>query len=394
MPGGEPFPATTDVRSTAIHKLALLICLFVSGCMAVPDRATDIFRVRADCGGVQACFTRIQAAVDAAQATDPARPVRIAIGPGDFNEKVTIRRHHLTLSGEGAGRTRLYNSLAAEHARGHHRANWGTPGSATLTIDAEGVTVEDIGVENSFDFPANDALPDGHVRKIAQSQAVALLLDIHSDRVLLNRVALVGHHDTLFANGRRAVVRDSFISGTIDFIFGNGQLLIERSELQSRRRADRVIDAKVASFILAPSTRLPDPVGLVILGSRLTREAGVPDGTVALARPWHPTTQFPDGRYADPDARGQALFINCFMDAHIHEEHWASMAGTARDGTRSAVFRPQDARFWEAGSYGPGARRIDIGMKWEPPLDIEAIRRLFAKGWEQLASAVELPASR
>ena len=394
MPGGGRFPATKVARSASIYRLALMCCLLLSGCVAVPDSTPRLYRVQTDCGTIRTCFTSIQAAVDAAQYSDPGKPVRIQIGPGEFNDKVTIRRPNLTLSGKGQDRTRLVNSLAAEHARSHHRANWGTPGSATLTIDAEDVTIEDIGVENSFDFLANDALPDGHARKIVNSQAVALLLDVNSDRVLLNRVALVGYHDTVFANGRRAVVRDSFISGTIDFVFGNGQLLIERSELQTRRRAGREIGGKFASFVLAPSTRLSDPVGIVIHRSRLTREAGVPDGTAALARPWHPTTQFPDGRYADPQASGQALFIDCFMDAHIHHEHWASMAGTARDGTRSAIYMPQDARFWEAGSYGPGARRIDIGMKWEPQLDIEAIRSKFGNGWEQFGGATQLPGSK
>ena len=358
------------------------VSALAGGCATVRAPAPLSYSVRHDCGEVANCFTTVQGALDAAEKDTSARPVRIDVGAGDFNEKVTIRRGNLTLAGKGRARTRLHHDLAAEHAGRFHRANWGTPGSATLTIDADRVTVSDIKVENDFDYLANDALPTGDSRKIGNSQAAALLLDIHSDRVLLDKVALVGFQDTLFANGGRAYVRDSFISGNVDFIFGNGQLLIEDSELMTRRRASGDSDDGFQSFILAPSTQLSQPIGIVVYNSRLTRERGVPDGSVALARPWHPTTRFADGRYADPEAVGMALFIDCNMDAHINEKHWASMPGTARDGTKTAIFRPQDSRFWESGSSGSGARRVDIGMTWKPPLRMDAIRRQFFADWK------------
>ena len=69
------------------------------------------------------------------------------------------------------------------------------------------------------------------------------------------------------------------------------------------------------SIVAAPSTPLAQAIGIVVYRSRLTREPGVPDGTVALGRPWHPTRNFPDGRYADPGAVGQASYIDCYMDA-------------------------------------------------------------------------------
>ena len=103
--------------------------------------------------------------------------------------------------------------------------------------------------------------------------------------------------------------------------------------------------------------------------------------SVALARPWHPTTNFPDGRYADPNAVGMAVFFDCFMDAHIHPDHWATMAGTARDGTKTLIFRPQDSRFYAAGSTGPGAKSHDIGVRWTPPITVEAMRSQIAGTW-------------
>ncbi len=356
-----------------------LLALLTSGATAVgpgPDR----YRVRTDCGAMRDCFTRIQAALDAADRDAAQRWITVDIGPGTFREKLVLRRNRVRLVGRGAARTRLWFDAVAEHAGRYDRAHWGTAGSATLTIDADEVAVTGVKIENAYDYLANDALPSGDPRKIANSQGVAVMLDTRSDRVAFDRVAILGYQDTLFTRGRRAVVRDSLIAGNIDFIFGSGMLLIERSEIRSRRRAAPTAPGDFASFITAPSTQLSQPIGIVVHRSRLTREPGVADASVALGRPWHPTTSFPDGRYADPQAVGQAAFVDCQMDAHIYPDHWTGMAGTARDGTKTRIFLPAESRFTETGSRGPGARRnsvAGIGTVY----DIEAVRRTIFAGW-------------
>lgn len=359
--------------------IAAVLSLVLLGCASAGN--TPVYHVARDCAGVAGCYTSIQSALDAAAGGD--QWIVIKVGAGDFYEKVTIRRAKTVLRGDGVGRTRLYFDAVAETAGRFHRMNWGTPGSATLTIDADQVTIEGLTVENTFDFLANDALPAGDPRKIANSQGLAVLLDIHSDRVLVRDAALLGYQDTLFANGARAYIRRSLVAGNVDFIFGNGQVLIEDSEIRTRRRSAALLANEIQSFVVAPSTQLSKRMGIVVHRSRLTREEGVPDNSVALGRPWHPTTVFPDGRYADPNAIGQASFIDCFMDAHIRNDHWTSMNGTARDGTKTAVFRPQDSRFSESGSYGPGARHANIGIAWTGPITEQQVYDLFFDGWPE-----------
>ncbi len=365
--------------------LALLGLLSVAGCQSNLPAADARYSVSAGCNAAPRCHAQLQAALDAAERDQSGRWILIDVAPGQYREKVTVRRGRVHIRGAGLERTRLHFDAVAETSGHYHRRHWGTPGSATLTIDADEVVVEDIAVENTFDYLANDALPDGDPKKLGNSQAVALLLDIHSDRVSLERSALIGYQDTLFANGARALIRDSLISGNVDFIFGNGQVLIEDSIVQSRRRAVTGEAGVLQSFIVAPSTPKSQSMGIVIHRSRLTREPGVPDGSVALGRPWHPTTTFSDGRYADPDAIGQASFIDCTMDSHVSREGWTSMNGTARDGTKTAVFRPQDSRFSESGSRGPGARgRVDIGIQWRSTLTLAQMRHEFFEGWPQV----------
>lgn len=56
-----------------------------------------------------------------------------------------------------------------------------------------------------------------------------------------------------------------------------------------------------------------------------------------LGRPWHPTTTFEDGRYADPNAIGQTVFLNTSMDDHIYG--WDKMSGKDKQGEKSGSIR-------------------------------------------------------
>lgn len=362
-----------------LAALALLVCATTASARS-DDPAT--YQVRTVCEQLGRCFTTIQAAIDAAARDRSAGWALIDVGPGDFREKVVLNRNKVRLVGAGPTRTRLHFDAVAEYAAHYDRDGWGTPGSATLAIAADDITIRNLTVENTFDYLANDALPPGNPRKIGNSQGLAVLLDTDSDRVSFDRVHLLGYQDTLFTHGKRALFRNGEISGNIDFIFGSGMLLIEDSTIRSRRRAAPTLPGEFSSFITAPSTPASQPIGIVVYRSRLTRERGVADGSVALGRPWHPTTTFPDGRYADPQAIGQAMFIDCFMDAHIHPDHWTSMAGTAPDGSKSRLFHAADSRFFEHGSSGPGSRQHPIDIKWASPPSIVDVRHILFAGWD------------
>jgi len=340
------------------------------------------YDVRPVCGAqVAPCYTKLQAALDAAARDSSGRWITIRLAAGDYAEKPVMTRARVVLQGAGRAKTRVHFGAVAQTAKDYHRNGWGTPGSATLTIDADEVIVRDMTIENTFDYLARDRLQVGDPARIANPQAAALLVDIHADRVLMQRVAMLGYQDTVFTNGGRALVRDSLIAGNIDFIFGNGQMLIEGSEIRSRPRAQPPEPDGFQSFVAAPSTPLSQATGIVFYASRLTREKGVPDGAVALGRPWHPTTRFADGRYADPAAVGMALYIHCFMDRHIHPARWTTMNGTSRDGTMATVFRPEDSRFGEIGSTGPGAGSKGVSISWRETRSYARIKAEFLKGW-------------
>ena len=373
------------LRFTKNFLLTFLFAVTIGSCATLDTPEQANYYVKANCSAVKNCFTSVQSAIDASQSAPKNEWVKIKIGPGNYYEKVTISRNKTEIAGAGAHRVRLHFNEVAQTAGRYHRNNWGTAGSATLTINADLIKISGLKIENTYDYLANDALAPNDPKRIGNSQALAVLLDINSDRVSFDNVILLGYQDTIFANGKRAHINNSKIAGNVDFIFGNGQVLIENSEIQTRNRSAKLEIGEFHSFIAAPSTPISQNIGLVFYRNRLTREIGVPDNSVALARPWHPTTTFPDGRYADPNAIGQAVFIDCFMGKHINEKHWTSMNGTARDGTKTAIFKPEDSRFFEIGSRGPGAIKVYIGIKWRERVKIESVRTSIFENWPQLA---------
>ena len=297
-------------------------------------------------------FGSIAAAIAAAPAAGGV-PFRITVDAGVWDEKLVVDRPDVHLIGAGRGRCRI----GSDRAAGHRRADgepWGTWGCASVIVRAPGFRARALTFENRFDYLAHLAQPVLETVGANGAQAVALMFDQGSDRALIEDCDIDGHQDTLFAEAGRSWLRGCRVRGSVDFIFGAGDCVLDACEIVSRHRPGK----ERQGYLTAASTRAAQPHGLLLRDCTLSREPGVPDASVALGRPWRPTRTFADGRYGDPDVRGSALFVDCRMDAHIDANGWDAMSYTARDGRRVA-FEPRDARFGEAGSRGPGALRSE-----------------------------------
>lgn len=303
---------------------------------AAPAQARFQAAVRTSAPGARE-FPTLTAALAAAAETS-ARPFRVLLGEGVFEEKPTIASPDIHLFGQGRGRTVLSFGAASGHPRPDGSGNWGTSGSATLTVTAPGFRAERMSINNSFDY-----LEDLRTQASGGAQAVALNLSRESDRAVLSDVELMGYQDTLLTHAGRTVFRGCRIGGAVDFIFGGGVALFDRCEILTRATPGRA----EGGYIAAPSTPNAQRYGLVFDRCRLTREPGVRDHSIFLGRPWRAG--------GNPDLRGAATFLRCWMDAHVAPAGWTSMGFRAPDGFR-LMLAPEEARFGEYDSRGPGAR--------------------------------------
>jgi pectinesterase len=295
---------------------------------------------------------RTLAAALAAAPADGARPFRILLARGQWREKLVIDKPNISLVGADRAGSVLVHGTAAGHRRDDGEP-WGTWGCATLIVRAADFSASSLTIANDFDYVGN--LGSAAFQPIGANglQAVALMLATGADRCDIAQVTLQGHQDTLFVDAGRARFRDCLVTGSVDFVFGAGRALFERCELRSRWRPDKPRQGYVA----VPSTPATQDCGLVFAECRLTREARVPDASVALGRAWRPGRTFADGHYGDPAAVGNAVFLASWMDAHIDPvDGWDPMSYSARDGQRVSL-APGDARLFEHASVGPGAAR-------------------------------------
>ncbi len=264
---------------------------------------------------------RLQAVFDSAQ---PGTVIHLA--PGVYRQKAVIRTPELTLIGSGMDKTRL---VFDDYAKKPDEQGFAyiTFRTYTLAVCADGVTLRDLAVINDALFPE------------AKGQEVALSV-VGSD-FLMENCRLSSTQDTLFAGPlppdlieryegfladelRRGgemtqLYRSCRIEGSVDFIFGCGDALFEDCGIHS------VLDQRSIGYIAAPAHSPSQKRGFRFRRCRMTRAAGVGDGTVYLARPWRDY--------------GIASFEDCRYDSHICEAGFDKWNGTHRDKT---------ARFFES----------------------------------------------
>ncbi len=266
-------------------------------------------------------------------------PVTINVAPGEYHERLEIRRPNLTIRGETAESVRIIGDLGA-FMDADDGLKLGTFRTYTVFVDAHDVVLENLSIENEA----------GDGRKVGQ--AIALYAD--GDRLVVNNCRLLGHQDTLFCGPLpptevkpggfigpkqfasrivgRQYYRRCFIAGDVDFIFGSATAYFESCELHSLDRNE-----KVNGYITAASTPEAEKYGFVFHGCSFTGSAG--EATVYLGRPWRDWAK--------------TVLIDCWLGQHIKPEGWF-------DWNKSQA---REHSFYAGSSLvGPGA----VSRSWVP----------------------------
>ncbi|MFF5186145.1 pectinesterase family protein [Streptomyces sp. NPDC000345] len=270
---------------------------------------------------VPAAYPTVQAAVDAVPDGN-ADTVTVAVAPGTYREKVYIpaTRPHIVLLGTGDDRsdTVIVHDTPAAYG--------GSTGSATVRIAANDVTARHLTFSNDFDEAA-----------VELNGEQALAMKTTGDRIVFEDTAFLGNQDTLMTDSprlttvSRVYLRDSYIEGDVDFVYGRATTVIERSVIRLLSRGS----ATNNGYLTAASTWRGNPYGFLITRSKVVSDA--PGQSFHLGRPWHPG--------GEPEAVAQVLIRDTELPAAVKPSPWTDMSG----------FSWRDARFAEYRNHGPGA---------------------------------------
>ncbi|MFI9830438.1 pectinesterase family protein [Streptomyces sp. NPDC051913] len=275
--------------------------------------------------------TTVQAAVNATTGSGWT----LVIAPGTYRETVSLDATRTEATWIGASEDPRDVVIVYDNAAGTPKPDgsgtYGTTGSATTTLRADGFTARWI----TF---ANDWLRADHP-DISGTQAVAL--KVMGDRSAFHHCRFLGHQDTLYADSlaltvfARQYFSHCYAEGDVDFVFGRATAVHEHCHFRTLDRTD--LAAAPYGFVFAPSTAGANPLGHLVSRSRISSEA--PDAAYKLARPWVPSS--------DTTARPSLVVRNTWMGAGID--------AVAPYTNMSNSYPWQNQRFAEYRNVGPGA---------------------------------------
>ncbi|KAJ3675523.1 hypothetical protein LUZ60_004565 [Juncus effusus] len=268
-------------------------------------------------------YTSIQSAISAAPNYSSTHFI-IHIKAGIYKEivRVAFEKTNIVIIGAGRGKTVISGELNAQ------MPNLTTIDTATFSAVGDGFRAFNLTFQNSAGFGAH--------------QAVAFRSD--SDKSVLHCVEFKGHQDTLYARSMRQLYHSCYITGTIDFIFGNAAAIFQNCTIEAVPRLEN--PQKGAKNVITAQGRINpnQATGFVfnnctINGNKeyLEYYAKRPAvNRVYLGRPWKEYSR--------------VIVIACNLGEVVRKEGWLAWRG---DFALNTLF------FGESDNWGPGGE-----MKW------------------------------
>jgi pectin methylesterase-like acyl-CoA thioesterase len=291
--GGNPIVEET---CSDIARMQIAFNL-VGGTPATTASPTTKPTVAADGTGT---YKTVQAAIDAVPANNTSRRV-ITIKAGTYREIVTIPSNKPYVTLQGLGSSASQTVIVNNHSSA---GGYGTSGSATVIVAGHDFIATNLTMSNDYG--------EG-------SQAVAA--NVTADRSVFNNVRFLGNQDTLLANSNRQYYVNSYVEGTVDFIFGGASAVFNATSIYQKR--------STGGPITAANTDSTHTYGYLFYKSTIT---GKTNNTTQLGRPW--------------GAAAQVLYRECSLSATI---------ATAQPWTDMSSNSWRNARFFEYKNTGSGA---------------------------------------
>ncbi|KAJ7977737.1 Pectinesterase [Quillaja saponaria] len=244
----------------------------------------------------------------------------IYVKAGIYDEIVNVDKNmkNVLIYGDGPRRTIVTGN------KSFAKTGVTTMRTATFSVNAPGFMAKGLGIKNT-------AGPEGH-------QAVALR--VQADFAVVVNCRIDGYQDTLYVHQGLQYYRNCVITGTVDFIFGDGTVVIQNSKIIVRRPLDGQFNTVTAQGKKVRN----ESSGIVIQNCQIVPEVQLfPDRfriKSYLGRPWKDYST--------------AIIMESEIGDFLHPDGWAPWMGTQFLNT---------LYFAEYGNRGPGAvtaRRV----KW------------------------------
>jgi pectinesterase len=324
-------------------------------------------------------FADVQQAVNAAYRTGGTRRLSIAVRPGTYTGTVFIPAGTppLTIYGDGpADRVRLEFTLDATitpaqwaaqvNATGRYAEGdpaWPMFQSCATKTTATAALCATVVWSQATDLRLKGlTITNTLLDTVDRGTHQALALRTDADRTQLEGMRLISRQDTFMANAdnvntiARVSVRNSYVEGDTDFVFGRAAAVFDRTEF-------RLVSTRKNSggVIFAPNTAPRFPYGFLVTHCRIVADAGyraAPTGH--LGRAWDQGASA-TGYLPGITPNGQLVIRDSYLGAGFDTAvPWAPAATTARPFL-ARVDEGRDLnditynRLWEFHNHGPSA---------------------------------------
>ncbi|XP_013654104.2 probable pectinesterase 56 [Brassica napus] len=256
-------------------------------------------------------YVTVKEAVGAAPENSPTRLI-IYIKQGVYSEivEIGVAKTNITFVGDGQDWTILTGSL-------NKKDGVKTFFSATVAVNGDGFVAQDLCFQNT-------AGP-------SKSQAVALR--VSAERAVIYRCRIDGYQDTLYAFSGSQFYRKSYITGTVDFIFGHAPAVFQYCQIVARKP-----NHGQSNMVTAQNRDTQDQKsGFTLQRCNITASADLSPvkSTVKtyLGRPW--------------GVMSTVVVMESFIDDHIDPAGWYPW-DIGKEPSPSIYYG-------EFGNYGPGA---------------------------------------
>ncbi|KAI0488138.1 hypothetical protein KFK09_027965 [Dendrobium nobile] len=240
-----------------------------------------------------------------------SRRIIIYVKAGRYDENIKVARKKINLMfvGDGMGKTVVAGSRSVYD-------KFTTFHTATFASTGAGFIMKEMTIENS-------AGPEKH-------QAVALR--VGADRAVVYHCSIIGYQDSLYVHSQRQFFRECDIFGTVDFIFGNAAVVLQKCNIWARKPM-----AMQKNTITAQNRKDPNQnTGISIHNCRIqaASDLSAAKGSVQtfLGRPWK--------MYA------RVVYLQSYMGDLINPAGWLEWNGN---------FALSTLYYGEYMNYGPGA---------------------------------------